>query len=339
MFKTWIVRTVCGCWQFCVHQMFFEFLQPLRKICQGVVRIHPVIPLVSSVLVFWGWFAPVSWSSISSLRSDTLSLEDELEAGRMLSPAAISTSLLNESSLMAMLKTKALPESADNPWNDKRYEVVRLADSTPPIFGQPWLLTADPLTRVSVVFAKLFLAIALQAFPRVIARLRTDLDRQRTLVPPRGFALPRLAVIYSCRGISNFFTVSIFSELNSFFAHRVHWCSWIDYEFALLWSCRSGCQHCLNFNRSTERSFVRILELVNKFSPNPRRFAGASFLVARSPHVIFLTNFGAPGLRSWSAHFWIIPRKGPFPSRFLIWCSSAVGEFDGAFWSQLSFFT
>ena len=29
-------------------------------------------------------------------------------------------------------------------WNDKRYEVIRLADNTLPVFGQSWLLTADP---------------------------------------------------------------------------------------------------------------------------------------------------------------------------------------------------
>ena len=32
------------------------------------------------------------------------------------------------------------------------------------------------------------------------------------------------------------------------------------------------------------------------------------------------SKFGAQRLRSWSAHFWIIPRDGPFLSRILIWC-------------------
>ena len=32
-------------------------------------------------------------------------------------------------------------------------------------------------------------ATRLQALPRIIARLRKDLDRERTLVPPRGCAL------------------------------------------------------------------------------------------------------------------------------------------------------
>ena len=51
--------------------------------------------------------------AISSLRFNA-GLEDELEAGRMLSPAAISTSLLNES-YDSDVEEKALPELADSP--------------------------------------------------------------------------------------------------------------------------------------------------------------------------------------------------------------------------------
>ena len=36
-----------------------------------------------------------------------------------------------------------------------------------------------------------------------------------------------------------------------------------------------------------ESGFIRILDLVNVFRQVPRCFAGASFLGARSPHVIF----------------------------------------------------
>ena len=64
------------------------------------------------------------------------------------------------------------------------------------------------------------------------------------------------------------------------FAHHVHWYSWIDYEFSLLWSLRSGCRHYPCFNRSIKRSFVRILELVNIFAKSHASYsAGASFLL------------------------------------------------------------
>ena len=68
-------------------------------------------------------------------------------------------------------------------------------------------------------------------------------------------------------------------SLNSFFAHHVHWCFWINYEFSLIWSFRSGCRHYPRFNRCIKRSFVRILELVNIFRQIPCYSAGASFLV------------------------------------------------------------
>ena len=45
MFRIWVVRTVRGCIQFCVLQTICELLQPLRKICQRVVRNFTVITL------------------------------------------------------------------------------------------------------------------------------------------------------------------------------------------------------------------------------------------------------------------------------------------------------
>ena len=71
--------------------------------------------------------------------------------------------------------------------------------------------------------------------------------------------------------------------------HHVHWCSWIDYEFSLLWTFRSGWRHYPCFDRRVNRSFVRILELVI-FSPNPMPLYKRIFLGARSPHVIFPRN-------------------------------------------------
>ena len=38
------------------------------------------------------------------------------------------------------------------------------------------------------------------------------------------------------------------------------------------------------------------------------------------------SNFGAQRLRSWGAHFWIIPCDGPFLSRILFWCQVPLAE-------------
>ena len=109
-------------------------------------------------------------------------------------------------------------------------------------------------------------------------------------------------------GVLDLFTVSI-SSGGWLFSYRVHWRSWIDYEFALFWSCRSKCRHCLTFTRSTERSFVRILELVNTF-------AKSHAVLRTHPSCCQVSscdlspNFGAQGLRSWGAHFGMIPPHG-----------------------------
>ena len=73
--------------------MFFEILQPPRKICQRVVRIFLVI-----LFLFGFWISGDCTSLLdarSSLRSHTEL--DELEAGRTSSLDASSASLLNES--------------------------------------------------------------------------------------------------------------------------------------------------------------------------------------------------------------------------------------------------
>ena len=71
----------------------------------------------------------------------------ELEVDRRLFPEAISTSLLDES-CGGDVEDETLPELV-------MCEIIRFAVSSFPICGQPWLLTADPLTGVSVVLAKL----------------------------------------------------------------------------------------------------------------------------------------------------------------------------------------
>ena len=85
----------------------------------------------------------------SSLRSDT-ELEDELEADGTNSLVALSASLSRESDA----EDELFSGLVDNP-GTTRYEIICLADDSLPVFGQPWLLTADPLKGVSVVFAGL----------------------------------------------------------------------------------------------------------------------------------------------------------------------------------------
>ena len=134
----------------------------------------------------------------------------------------------------------------------------------------------------------------LQAFLRVLAMSRRDWGRERTLVLHRLIAILHW-LLPPCTAHSEDPAVpgssqSIqfnFSELKYFFAHHVHWRSWIDYKFSLFWKFWSGCQHYLGFNRRIKRSFVRILELVNMFRQIPCYSAGHIFLGARSPHAIF----------------------------------------------------
>ena len=130
------------------------------------------------------------------------------------------------------------------PWDDKKYEIICFADDRLPVLGQSWLLTADPLIGVSLVFA--CPATRQQAFPPVIAHLRTDWDRERTLVLPSWVCTSPFAVntTVGCSGPCCFVHLSwaLF-----FFAHHVHWCSWTNHEFALLWSRWSRCWHDLCF--------------------------------------------------------------------------------------------
>ena len=81
-------------------------------------------------------------------------------------------------------------------------------------------------------------------------------------------------------GVQDLVTVPISSELKSFLLIM---CT--DAPESSTNSRSSGlfevirCRHYLCFTRNFERSFVRILELVNVFRQIPRCFAGASFLV------------------------------------------------------------
>ena len=118
---------------------------------------------------------------------------------------------------------------------------------------------------------------------RAVALSRRDQDREPILV------LRLLALLHWPLPPQWWFLdlrkVSSSPELKPSFAQHVHWCSWIGHELSLFWRFWSGRQHCPGFNRSIKRSFVRILELVNSFSPSHSHSAGASFLGARFPLV------------------------------------------------------
>ena len=87
---------------------------------------------------------------------------------------------------MSMLTTNC----SQNWWITLEQQEARSCPFCFPSFGQPWFLTADPLTGISVVFA-VFQAIEVQAFLRILTLSRIDLDRERLLVPPRLYAPPR----------------------------------------------------------------------------------------------------------------------------------------------------
>ena len=105
----------------------------MRTVCAQI--------FLSSLFLLWFGFLKGPHQlpgAISSLRSDA-EPEDELEASRMLFPAAIPTSLLSES-CDGDVEDETLPE----PGTTRSTKIVRVADNTLPIFDQSWLLTADP---------------------------------------------------------------------------------------------------------------------------------------------------------------------------------------------------
>ena len=95
--------------------------------------------------------------------------------------------------------------------------------------------------------------------------------------------------------------------------------NWIDYELSFFWSFRCKRRHCPGFNRSIKRSFVRILELFNIFSPNTMILCGRIFLGARFSHVI-LPRILVRKDHVHGAHtFGLFIAMDHF-SRILIWC-------------------
>ena len=109
----------------------------------------------------------------------------------------------------------------------------------------------------------------------------------------------------------------------SLFAQHVHWYSGVNHEFSFLCSFLKSAPALPWLQQESKTQFYPyFFELVDIFRQVPCYSAGASFLLQGFVLCSFVlpSNLGAHGLRSWGSHFWIIPRDGPFLSRFLMWC-------------------
>ena len=198
-----------------------------------------------------------------------------------------------------------------------------------------WIVALDRWpTGVSVVFAKLA-ALGQRAFPRVVARLRTDSSHERTLVPPRVCALRRLQSTL----LQGFWTF-LLSIILSLILFLLIMC--IDAPESTTNSSSSGLLEVtsvdipFDFTRNIKRSFCPNSWACKSFSPIPRCHA----------------SFSDQGLLMWSfPEYW--RAKTSLMRRTLLdntsrWTLSfpnfdlmpgAFGEFDGVLWSQHSGFT
>ena len=109
MFQVYFRRTVWRCRQ-CFHQFAFELRQPIRNICQRIVRILLVIPLFIFVLDFLRIPAPVSWWLVHHF---ALILNLKM---RLMQPCfqRLSVHLLSSSPCDWVVENELLPELADN---------------------------------------------------------------------------------------------------------------------------------------------------------------------------------------------------------------------------------
>ena len=276
---------------------------------------------LSLLFFLWFWISENGTSvpvASSSLRSDT-ELEDELEAGSNSSLVAVAASFLKES-CDSDAEDELLAGLVDNPCTTRGTKLSMTIFSS-------W---------VNRGLRKACPAIGLLAFPPVIARLRTDWDCERTLVPLRGFAPPRLQSTL----LSRFWSFLLCPSLLS-----------------LILFCSSCASMLLNQLRNSRSSGLVEVGAGIPFSIGVQNVALSEFLslliffakshAALRAHLSWCEvspcdpspNFGTQGLRSWGAHFWIIPRDGPFLSRILKWCQVPWEKLDGVLWSQISRFT
>ena len=119
-------------------------------------------------------------------------------------------------------------------------------------------------------------------------------------------------------GCLDLFKVSFASELKSLFAQHVHWSSWINHEFSLLWQMWWGCRHYPCSNKTVKKvalsDFLSLYKILARFHATLEAHRSC----CKVSSCDLSAKFGAQGLRSWCSHFWIIPNDGPFLSLFCV---------------------
>ena len=116
----------CAYRHLCILENICELLQPFWKISQTVIR---------SLRIPCGIPRPVSWCELVT-RSEA-GLDDVI------------VGVLDESC------DGDVEDELDNPGTTIGTKFLRFAYNILPLFGQPWLFTADPLVSISVFIAEL----------------------------------------------------------------------------------------------------------------------------------------------------------------------------------------
>ena len=172
--RIWILRSVCECWHMCIFEFVCDLLQPLWEVSQAIFLCLSVI----FISAFW------IIASISRRLFVTSFLEQ----------------LLVESCLTTILEQQTRNFSSYIELSFLVWSIVAF-DRWP----TDWSILG---------LRKAWLPMGQQAFPRVIARLRTDSSHERTLVPPRVCTSP--VAVNNTERVLDLFTVSTSSELNYF---------------------------------------------------------------------------------------------------------------------------
>ena len=110
---------------------------------------------------------------------------------------------------------------------------------------------------------KAWLAIGQLAFLRVVARLRTDSNHERTLVPPRECELP--FAVNTTVGVLGLVTALVLLSLILFCSSRASMLL-IRLRIIFLLVSSKYRRRLTVLTRNIKRSFVRILQLVNIFA-------------------------------------------------------------------------
>ena len=64
-FRIWVLRNVCGCWHFCIHEIIWELLESLQEISQAVSRCLLVVLILILALGF-RWIGPLHLHTFAS---------------------------------------------------------------------------------------------------------------------------------------------------------------------------------------------------------------------------------------------------------------------------------